>query len=651
MRLLGILLALVLLSLAPARAEERILHFDSNLRVQADGAFEVTETIRVLSEADQIRRGIFRDFPMLVSENGVNHRVGLEVTGAWHDGRPTPFRIIEDARAARIYLGDPDGYLEPGEHEYVLTYRTDRQMRFFDDHDEVYWNATGTEWLFPIDRATVTIRLPQGVSALDTALYTGAFGATGDQARLVESTGNIVRFETTAPLSAREGLTVAVKLPKGAIAPPGKEQQRDWFMRDNGPGLRAFAAAAAVLAGYLLIWWRFGRDAKPGLVVYRWEPPDGLSAAMTRAAAQGAVPEPAEALSLALVELVSLGLVEMMQQDGTAILTRSKTRAPEDLAPDLRLVLDRISANDGQTLAIDRSDGETIARLQGDLYKNLRQLLRTRGLWRSNGWWVFLALLVNLPLVAYLPFLSPYSLRGTLFSLIPVAGVLLMLLRALFWTRRHDRKAATMISGLTALAVLAGLAILLVSVHLKHGGTLTMPLALCALLAVNVVFMPILGGVTRAGRAALDQIAGLRDYIEIAEKDRLNLEGVPDMSVSHFERILPYAMALDLERAWVRRFNAWLAAATPAPELGGIARIETRLDRDRLAGLYQSGGGSTRTPSLQRQLASGLTAALPVSEASASGFSSGGGSSGGSSSRSSGGSSGGGGGGGGGGGW
>ena len=89
------------------------------------------------------------------------------------------------------------------------------------------------------------------------------------------------------------------------------------------------------------------------------------------------------------------------------------------------LVRDCDLAAGGQTLAIDRSDGETIARLQGDLYKNLRQLLRTMGLWRSNGWWVFLALLVNLPLVAYLPFLSPYSLRGTLFSLIPVAVVLL----------------------------------------------------------------------------------------------------------------------------------------------------------------------------------------------------------------------------------
>lgn len=115
---------------------------------------------------------------MLVSENGVNHRVGLEIVGARRDGRPEMVRTVEDARAIRIYLGDPNGYLRPGEHEYVLTYRTDLQMRFFADHDEVYWNATGTEWLFPIDRATATIRLPGGISARQTTFFTGSFGAT-----------------------------------------------------------------------------------------------------------------------------------------------------------------------------------------------------------------------------------------------------------------------------------------------------------------------------------------------------------------------------------------------------------------------------------------------------------------------------------------
>ena len=655
MRLFGILLALVLLSLAPARAEERILHFDSNLLVQADGAFEVTETIRVLSEADQIRRGIFRDFPMLVSENGVNHRVGLEVTGAWHDGRPTPFRIIEDARAARIYLGDPDGYLEPGEHEYVLTYRTDRQMRFFDDHDEVYWNATGTEWLFPIDRATATIRLPGGISARQTTFFTGPFGATGKAARLVEDTGSTIRFETTAPLAAREGLTVAVSLPKGAIPPPDQSQQRAWFRRDNDAGLRALAAAVAAFAGYLLIWWKFGRDARPGILVYRWEPPKGLSAPMTRAATKGEAPPRSEGLSLALVELVSLKLVAMTQQDGTATLTRTKTTAPTDLSPDLRLVLDRIAANPDQRLVIDRSDGKTIEKLQDDLHVKLRQILRAKRLWRSSGWWKFMALLVNAPLIGYLPFLAPYSLRGTLLPLIPVALFLLIVLRGMFWTWRDDRRIGAKIYALFGIAVLGSLAIFLVILHLRQGGTLLMPLALCALLAVNVVFMPILGGVTPAGRWTLDQIAGLRDYIEIAEKDRLNLEGVPDMSVAHFERILPYAMALDLETAWVQRFNAWLAAASPPPELSGLARLETQLERSAIAERYQTGSRAASMPSLQRQLASGLTAALPIALASSSAFSSdsgsSGSSSGGSSGSSSGGSSGGGGGGGGGGGW
>lgn len=649
--LLPRLLLALLLSLAPAQAEERILHFDSDLQVEPDGDFLVTETIRVRSEADQIRRGIFRDFPMLVSENGVNHRVGLEIVSARRDGRPEPFSTVEDARAVRIYLGDPNGYLRPGEHEYVLTYRTDRQMRFFDGHDEVYWNATGTEWLFPIDRATATIRLPQGVRALDTTFFTGPFGATGKAARLVEGTGSTIRFETTAPLAAREGLTVAVSLPKGAIPPPDQAQLHDWFMRDNGPGLRVLAIAAAVLAGYFLIWWTAGRDPRPGITVYRWEPPDGLSAAMTRATVQGSAPWGTEALSISLVELISLGLLDMTQPKRTAILSRGKTPAPEDLQPDLRLVLERIEARPDRQLAINRPNGEIIDRLQGDLYRKLREMLKARGFRRRTGWWIFFALLVNVPLVVLMPSLAPYSLRSTLFAMIPVGLVLMLLIRALFVPRQGRRRIGASIGAIIAIAVLGGLEILLVTQHLKHGGTLMMPLALCALLAVNVIFIPILGGVTRAGRLALDQIAGLRDYIEIAEKDRLNLDGVPDMSVAHFERILPYAMALDLEKPWVERFNAWLAAAAPTPDAITATRFETRLEHSQLAQGYRWGGASPGASSLQRQLASGLTAALPVSQASASAFSSGGSSSGGSSGSSSGGSSGGGGGGGGGGGW
>ncbi|MDQ1343198.1 MAG: hypothetical protein QG571_1819, partial [Pseudomonadota bacterium] len=46
-----------------ARADERILAWQSNIRVRPDSTLEVTETLRVRSEGAQIRRGILRDFP------------------------------------------------------------------------------------------------------------------------------------------------------------------------------------------------------------------------------------------------------------------------------------------------------------------------------------------------------------------------------------------------------------------------------------------------------------------------------------------------------------------------------------------------------------------------------------------------------------
>ena len=163
------LLALVLLALQPALADERILSFDSDLRVQPDGAFLVTETIRVRAEGDRIQRGIFRDFPMLARDGRGSYRVGFQLVSVTRNGQPEPSRVEEIARAARIYLGSPDTRLTPGEHVYRITYRTDRQLRFFDDHDEVYWNATGTEWLFPIDRVTATVHLPEGARVLGLA--------------------------------------------------------------------------------------------------------------------------------------------------------------------------------------------------------------------------------------------------------------------------------------------------------------------------------------------------------------------------------------------------------------------------------------------------------------------------------------------------
>jgi hypothetical protein len=67
-------------------------------------------------------------------------------------------------------------FLERGTHVYEITYRTTRQLGFFDDFDELYWNATGNGWTFAIDRAAAIVHLPQGAAIKQHAASYGPAG-------------------------------------------------------------------------------------------------------------------------------------------------------------------------------------------------------------------------------------------------------------------------------------------------------------------------------------------------------------------------------------------------------------------------------------------------------------------------------------------
>ena len=63
------------------------------------------------------------------------------------------------------------------------------------------------------------------------------------------------------------------------------------------------------------------------------------------------------------------------------------------------------------------------------------------------------------------------------------------------------------------------------------------------------------------GHKVMDQIEGFREYLGVAEEDRLNVLNPPDKTPQLFERFLPYAIALDVENEWGKRFAGVLAAA------------------------------------------------------------------------------------------
>ncbi|MBT4106601.1 MAG: DUF2207 domain-containing protein, partial [Proteobacteria bacterium] len=275
----GALVSIFLFS-PPCIGEEKIQQFSSLIEIHTDGALTITEKITVVAEGQKIRRGIYRDFPTRYQDrSGKTKTVGFQLRDVKRDGKSEPFRLENLNNGVRVYIGRKDHFLAPGQYSYELIYQTDRQLGFFEDHDELYWNVTGNDWDFTIDQAVATVQLPVGIAAQNAEFtaYTGIKGETNRDYRLDTLTDGHARFETTRPLSPGSGFTIVVGWPKGFVAEPATHQRLSYFLEDNLALVVGFSGFFLVVLYFMYAWNRVGRDPARGTIFPRFEPPKDLS--------------------------------------------------------------------------------------------------------------------------------------------------------------------------------------------------------------------------------------------------------------------------------------------------------------------------------------------------------------------------------------
>jgi hypothetical protein len=244
---------------------ERILDFHSDIRVQDDATMQVVETIHVVSASAQIRHGIYRDFPTRYADRlGNYYVVGLDVLGATRDDAREDFRVEDYANGKRIYLGRANFLVPIGEHNYTLSYTTTRQIGFFADHDELFWNVTGNGWIFPIVHSSATVRLPGNIPADKVSLggYTGPQGSLAHELSFTKDEDGSYHFTASRPLRAQEGLTILLTWPKGFVAAPTSQEKLQYFLQDNRDAAVAAAGLSAILLYYVILWLIVGRDLR-----------------------------------------------------------------------------------------------------------------------------------------------------------------------------------------------------------------------------------------------------------------------------------------------------------------------------------------------------------------------------------------------------
>ena len=501
-RTLRLALACVLLLSAAACAQRswRIADYDAQLHADASGEMRVAETIKLVfvGEYHGIHRRIPIDYPgpagtnftLFMKVTSVNDGAGHELK--WDQSTKDGYRVLT------IYLPDAVDTTKTVEIDYTVR----NGIRFFPDHDELYWNVTGNDWPVPIDHASATAFLPDAAAnGIRAQAFTGFYGETGREAK-VEIRGADVVFESTNPLPMRGGMTIDIAIPKGVIHEPGA-MTRLWWVIESNPILWLPVVAFVVMFG---MWYLEGRDPDPGMsVAPMYAPPDKMTPAEVGTLIDDSV-DPRD-ITCTLVDLAVKGYLTIEEKDSKVLFFSNKDYIfhlvkPREqwtgLAEHERLLLDQVFGlgNDVSLSSLTNHFYTAIPPLKHDII----QALKDKGMYRldpesANAYRLGAVVLIALPFV-----IAHWAGWANMFASWPLAIV--------------------------------AIAVALIIVYL-FGRQMTAK--------------------SLQGAKTWVQIAGFQEFMKRVDEQRLKT-----MPPDTFEKYLAFAMALGVEHQWAKAFAGLL---------------------------------------------------------------------------------------------
>jgi uncharacterized membrane protein YgcG len=550
--------------------DERILLFESLITVHPDASMTVRETIRARSAGQEIKRGIYRDFPTQYRDRYGNRvMVAFEVLEVLRDGKPDGFHFEDLVNGKRIYVGKKDVFLPAGSYTYVLVYKTNRQLGFFKDHDELYWNVTGNGWAFPIDKATATVQLPPGIarSQLRLEAYTGPQGAAGEDFQSAVDAGGKITFTTNRPLGPQEGLTIVVSWPKGVVAEPATPTKIGYFLQDNGSAFAGLLGLAILLGYYLVVWSMVGKDPQEGTIIPLYEPPAGLSPAAMRYISKMGYDD--QVFTAAIIDMAVKGWLSVSEQDGVYTLVRSQAKNAA-LAPEESKIIAKLLGS-ADRVELKQTNHATI-KSGIDALKGALKTACEKNYFVTNRAY-FIPGLVLSAVVSVVMLLCSPSATGipAVFICVWLSGwtvaVIFLLARVVsswkeFIHAGSGRFFAFIVAAGATLFALPFLGGEIMALYfLTAVASVWVVVFIVVIGAANVLFYQLLKAPTRMGRQILDKIEGFKRYLTVAEKDRLNILYPPEKTPELFEKYLPHALALGVGQQWAEQFAEVLARA------------------------------------------------------------------------------------------
>ena len=309
---------------------------------------------------------------------------------------------------------------------------------------------------------------------------------------------------------------------------------------------------------YLKTWWRVGRDPAKGTIIPRFEAPKDLSPAAVRFIRRMGYDR--KILPVAVVSMAVKGFLTILESDD-GVYNLKRTNAGTDvLSPGERRAANQLFSGDRQQIELKNAQHRRIQAAIKALRTSLSAEYEKTHFLRNVRYFVP-GIIITLVILSGVV-MSASEWGGVLFMAVWLSGwsvgvyfLALMVVRA--W--RSRKVGGAVFITLFALPFFAGelFGLVVVALAVPPLGLLLLVFAI----GMDIAFYHLLKAPTLAGRRVMDEIDGLEMYLAVAEKDRLNLINPPDRTPEHFEALLPYALALDVENQWSEQFADVLATA------------------------------------------------------------------------------------------
>ncbi len=531
-------------------SREKILDYKSEIYIKEDASMIVEETITVYAEGNNIKRGIYRDFPTKYKDKlGNKYNVKFEVLEVLRDGEKETYRTEKQENGVRVYIGDSNKILTPGYYTYTIKYETNRQIGYFEDHDELYWNVTGNGWSFTIDSVEAIVHLPDNVdmSKVNFEAYTGSQGSTEKEYIANKNEYyNTVTFYTTSTLQLQEGLTIVVGFEKGLVHEPTIQEYINYWFEDNKGVLIGFLGAAIIIVYCVISWYMVGRDPKKDIIIPRYNPPEGLSPSEVKYIdSMGNYDKVFEAsiLNLAVKGYIK---IESKEEKILGIKTNKMTLLKQEKTPGNDLSEDEMDIYNSlpkeAKLEYNSLLQGKIENMQKRQEEYLSKEMNGKMYSRNIGKITIPIIMSIITVVVSLFMIGEFEAFFDTFIM-----VWMLIFTVIFAKLVKKRKLSKIIiifmipflfseiTGMVALAKSVGLGMMILEL---------------LLVIINSVYAILIRAYTKEGRRIKDEIAGFKLFIKTASEEEMEVQ-TPET----FDKYFPYAYVLGLENEWAKKFE------------------------------------------------------------------------------------------------